>query len=68
FDAGYLREGGPADIVIFDQAEERIIKAEFASKSSNSPFIGDKLKGVVHYTICNGEIVYQKDSHAATLV
>ncbi|MFD3032454.1 dihydroorotase, partial [Streptococcus agalactiae] len=53
---------------IFDQAEERIIKAEFASKSSNSPFIGDKLKGVVHYTICNGEIVYQKDSHAATLV
>lgn len=68
FDAGYLREGGPADIVIFDQAEERIIKAEFASKSSNSPFIGDKLKGVIHYTICNGEIVYQKDSHAATLV
>lgn len=68
FDAGYLREGGPADIVIFDQAQERIIKAEFASKSSNSPFIGDKLKGVVHYTICNGEIVYQKDSHAATLV
>lgn len=59
FDAGYLAENGPADIVIFADREDRIISDQFASKASNSPFIGESLKGVVKYTICDGQIIYQ---------
>ncbi|MGT2754035.1 dihydroorotase [Streptococcus ovis] len=58
-DAGYLVENGPADLVIFDMEADREVSDHFASKASNSPFIGDKLKGQVKYTICKGEIVYQ---------
>ncbi len=57
-DAGYLAEGGPADIVIFAR-EETWAADSFRSKSGNSPFKGMKLPGTVHYTICGGKIVYQ---------
>lgn len=58
-DAGYLKEGGPADMVIFDPKGEWTVQ-EFASKAKNSPFIGEKMPGVVVYTICGGRIVYQR--------
>ncbi|MCL2034994.1 MAG: dihydroorotase [Oscillospiraceae bacterium] len=57
FKAGEIAKGKPADIVIFDEAERWTVKA-FASKSQNSPFIGDELYGKVKYTICGGNIVY----------
>ncbi|MCS4487713.1 dihydroorotase [Streptococcus sciuri] len=59
FDAGYLAEGGPADLVIFADKEERIVTSQFASKAANSPFIGESLKGVVKYTVADGVVVYQ---------
>ena len=59
FEAGYLAENGPADITIFDAKADRTVGPDFASKSSNSPFIGETLKGQVKYTICKGQIVYQ---------
>lgn len=59
FDAGYLAEGGPADIVIFDPDASRVVGSDFASKASNSPFIGESLKGQVKYTICQGNIIYR---------
>lgn len=55
---GVLEEEGIADIVIFDP-EEKWVVSEFASKSSNSPFIGQSLCGKVKYTICDGRIVYK---------
>jgi dihydroorotase len=58
-DAGYLAENGPADLVIFDADVTREVADDFASKASNSPFVGDQLQGVIAYTICDGEIVYQ---------
>ncbi|MGG6831244.1 UNVERIFIED_CONTAM: dihydroorotase [Streptococcus canis] len=58
FDAGYLAENGPADLVIFSAKEDRIITDQFASKATNSPFVGEKLKGIVKYTIADGEVVY----------
>ncbi len=57
FDAGYIAEGGPADITIFDENAEWMVK-DFYSKSCNSPFIGETLSGKVNYTICRGRVVY----------
>ncbi len=56
-DAGYLAEGGPADIVLIDTAASFTVE-EFASKASNSPFVGWELRGKVTATICGGEVVY----------
>ena len=58
-DAGYLAEGGPADLVIFDPRVMRTID-RFASKSENSPYRGATLYGEVVFTIAKGEIVYVK--------
>lgn len=57
--AGKVQENASADLVIFDPNEEWTVPEIFASKATNSPFIGWKLSGKVKYTICNGEIVYQ---------
>ncbi|ESV55376.1 dihydroorotase [Streptococcus agalactiae LMG 14747] len=59
FDAGYLAENGPADLVIFSDHDKRTISDTFYSKASNSPFVGETLTGKVYYTICDGKIVYQ---------
>ncbi|MGI6161708.1 MAG: dihydroorotase [Christensenellales bacterium] len=59
-DKGRLDKGAAADIVIFD-AEGNWQPGEFASKSANSPFIGDTLYGKVKYTICGGKVVYKGD-------
>ena len=58
-DAGYLAEGGPADLVIFDRSTTWKV-GKFVSRSSNSPFVGEMLPGVVVYTICEGRVVYQQ--------
>lgn len=55
---GELREGGPADITIFSPDEEWVVGRHFASRSSNSPFIGETMPGVVKRTICGGKTVY----------
>ena len=57
--AGHLIQGGPADIVLFDPAEKWTVEEPFASKASNSPFLGMELTGKVKYTICGGKIIYQ---------
>ena len=55
--AGYVAEGGPADLVIFDPNKEWVVE-NFASKAANSPFTGEKMPGVISYTICAGKVVY----------
>lgn len=57
-DAGYLKEGGPADLVVFDPKKEWEVR-DFASKAVNSPFVGETMPGVVSYTICGGKVVYR---------
>ena len=58
-DAGELKAGGPADLILFDPAQKWTVKNDcFHSKSSNSPFIGRELSGRVRYTICRGKTVY----------
>lgn len=58
-DGGTLLEGAAADLVMFDP-KERWTVGEFASKSANSPFMGEEMPGVVYATVCGGKIVYQK--------
>ncbi len=57
-EVGAIKEGYKADICIFDENEEWVVD-KFASRSKNSPFIGEKLTGKVKYTICSGNIVYK---------
>jgi dihydroorotase len=58
-EAGVLRVGAPADVVVFDPSEEWTFTAsESKSKSKNSPFIGKRLQGRVQYTIVDGRVVW----------
>ncbi len=58
-EAGYLTEGGPADLILIDKdAEEEV--GESVSKSSNTPFTGWRLKGAVKMTVCAGNVVYRR--------
>ena len=52
-----IAEGAPADLVIF-AADEEWKPESFCSKAVNTPFKGWNLTGRVHYTICDGKIVY----------
>ena len=52
-----ITEDAPADLVIFDADEEWKVES-FRSKAVNSPFKGWTLTGRVHYTICEGKVVY----------
>ena len=63
-DAGYLSEGGPADLVVFDPKKDWTV-GKFASKAANSPFVGERMPGVISYTICGGKIVYYNSSAAS---
>lgn len=54
---GDISEGKIADMCIFNPDESYVVD-KFYSKSSNSPFIGQKLFGKVKYTICSGKVVY----------
>ena len=56
--AGFLAEGGPADMILID-ADAKWVPGEYASKASNTPFTGWELNGKVLKTICGGKLVYE---------
>ena len=57
---GTIEEGMDADLTIFDPNKEYVYTKDMVvSKSKNSPFIDEKMKGKVMYTIVGGRIVYQ---------
>ena len=60
-DAGYIRENGPADFIIFDPNEFWRVE-KFESKSQNSPFIGKMVLGKIKKTICNGKVIYSDEA------
>lgn len=58
-DRGTLLPGAVADITIMDPEAEYVIdRNDFVSMGHNTPFDGRKVKGVVRYTLVNGEKVY----------
>jgi dihydroorotase len=63
-DAGYIREGGPADLSIIDPECEYVFeRADIKSKSQNSPFIGQAMKGRNLLTMSGGRIVWEEDAN-----
>jgi dihydroorotase len=58
---GTLAAGSVADITLIDPACEWVVEADkLASKSKNSPWLGQKMKGGAAATIVNGKLVYQR--------
>ncbi|WP_462409210.1 dihydroorotase [Neobacillus sp. Marseille-QA0830] len=58
---GTLEVGSPADLVLLDLNEERMISPdEFLSKGKNTPFSGWNCKGWPVLTIAEGNIVWEK--------
>ncbi len=56
-DKGSLGVGKEADIIVISADKEWVVKkGYFLSKSKNSSFINQALKGVVEYTICQGKV------------
>ncbi len=55
---GYLEEGAPADLILFDaNASQTIDTANFLSAGQNSPLNGHELKGRIVHTIIGGRSV-----------
>jgi dihydroorotase len=58
-DAYGISPGAPADLALLDLSEEWTVRVEaLASRSSNTPFLGRRLKGRVVGTMVGGELVY----------
>jgi dihydroorotase len=58
-EAGRLRKGAAADLVIFDPDRRWTIEeSKFRSKSKNSPFAGRELAGAVLRTVVDGRAVF----------
>ena len=56
---GSLSVGAPADVVVFDPNHVWAVVADgLRSKSTNTPFVGQEMKGKVMLTLVNGRVVY----------
>ncbi len=59
-EAGTLKEGAPADLVLFDINEEYTVDPEkLHGKSKNTPFKNLSLFGRVKYTLLDGKVVFR---------
>jgi len=58
---GRLEVGYQGDLVLIDEAEEKILDPEtFISKGKNNPFKGEKIFGKILCTIRKGKIMYRE--------
>lgn len=62
-EGGRISEGGVADLAIIDTDFEYVLeKKDIQSKSRNSPFIGNPLKGISMLTMVGGRIVWERNT------
>ena len=67
-EAGRLRKGAPADLILFDpEAPARIREDDLRSLSKNTPFEGRLVQGRVLWTLVDGRTIYE-DARLATAV
>src|SRR5438874_7935190 len=57
---GTLKKGTPGDVALFDLQAPFEVKPPFQSKASNSPFIGQTLRGRAVTTIVGGVVKYSR--------
>jgi dihydroorotase len=56
-----ISPGAPADLALVNLSEEWAVRADsLQSRSSNSPYLGRRLKGRVAGTVVGGELVYDQ--------
>ena len=65
---GTLRPGSIGDVTVIDPEGTSVVDRSFRSKASNSPFVGERLRGRVIATIVGGEVRYNTTSEEQTLV
>ena len=58
---GSLKTGAPADITLIDPEQEWTVAADkLASKSKNSPWLGQKMKGAAVATVVSGNLTFER--------
>ena len=57
---GTLKKGSPGDVALFDLQASFEVKPPFHSKASNSPFIGQTLRGRAVVTVVGGVVKYSR--------
>ena len=61
-DRGTLKPGVAADITVIDPNAEWVVTEEgLSSKSKNSPWLSQRMKGGAKYTIVGGKVVFKRD-------
>ena len=66
-DAGRLRKGAPADLILFDpEAPWRVREEDLRSLSKNTPFEGRPVQGKVLCTLVDGRTIYDAGQLLAT--
>ena len=58
--AGHLSVGARADVCVFDPAAHVVVTREgLKSQGKNTPFLGMELPGKVHYTLVEGQVMFE---------
>jgi dihydroorotase len=66
-EAGRLRRGAPADLILFDpEAPGKIREDDLRSLSKNTPFDGRLVQGKVLCTLVDGRTIYESARLAST--